>query len=496
MKKFILLMLAVALVALPVLSCATDDGADPTDPVVLGDPGYEPGRAAEPGEDVTGVPAELTFPDLPDVNFGGYDFRILNSVGLGWILIQLVAEEETGEALNDAIFRRNRRMEERFGFNLVQTDFTGPGPVRDSARRSIQAASDDFDMAMMQPYHGLSLAQDGLLEMIDTVPHIDLSAPWWDQDMNRDYSIGHRLFFTSGDFSFNQYSVTVTAFFNKQLHEDLGLDCPYTLVHEGRWTLERFAEQGRAGNRDLNGDGVMDATDQWGLVSNPQAYTIGFPNGVGARFVTKDEHDLPVLNVNTQGFIDRFNIIFDMLMEGWHMDGHRAHTRGEPMNLFRDGRALFWIDLMNWASILRAVDDDFGILPLPKLNEQQPYHIHGTGIPHVMTVPITTADLDRTGIILEALNAESRLTTREVYFDTVLVNQIMNRDEESAEMLDIIFANRVYEIGRQFWNDQIQQPILQAFTNMNRDIASIIERNEPAALAAMQRTVDAFLGNN
>ena len=500
MKKFILLMMTAALVALPVLSCAADDGGvTQNGPAETGAPGNEPGTAAEPGEQAADDAEELAglrFPDLPDVNFGGYEFRILNSVDLHWMLIQLVAEEETGEALNDAMFRRNRRMEERFGFNLVQIDFTGPGPVRDSARRSIQAASDDFDLAMMNPSQALELAQEGLLEMIDRVPYIDLSQPWWDQDMNRDFSIGHRLFFTSGDFSFNQYSVTAIAFFNKELHADLGLDCPYTLVNEGRWTLERFAEQGRAGNRDLNGDGIMGPDDQWGLVSNAQAYAIGFPNGVGARAIIKDENDLPVLNTNTQGYIERIMLVFDTLMEGWHMDGARAHTRGEPRDVFVDNRALFWVDLMHHAHVLRAMDQDFGIIPLPKLNEEQPYHVHGTGIPHAMAIPITTADLDRTGIILEALNAESRLTVRDVYFDTMLVNQIMNRDEESGEMLELIFANRVYDKGRLFWNDQVTQPILQAFRQMNPEIVSIIERNEGAANAAIQRSIEAFLAND
>ena len=502
MKKFILLMMTAALVALPVLSCAADDGGavqngyDRSSPAET--PIY-PGAGDANGDTDADAGAEegLRFPDLPDVNFGGYEFRILNTRGgaQGHILTMLIPEEETGEALHDAMFRRNRRMEERFGFTLVEIGFGAPGGARDSARTSIQAGSDDFDLAMMQPIQALELAQQGMLEMIDMVPHVDLSQPWWDQDMNRDFSIGHRLFLTSGDFSFNQYSVTTIAFFNKQLHADLGLDCPYTLVNEGRWTLERFAEQGRAGNRDLNGDGIMDATDQWGLVSNAQAYAIGFPNGVGARAIIKDADDMPVLNINTQGYIERIMLVFDTLMEGWHMDGARAHTSGEPRDVFVDGRALFWVDLMNHAQVLRAVDHDFGILPLPKLNEEQEYHVHGTGVPHVMAIPITTADLERTGIILEALNAESRLTVRDVYFDTMLVNQIMNRDEESGEMLELIFANRVYDKGRLFWNDQVTQPILQAFRQMNPEIVSIIERNEASANAAIQRTIDAFLAN-
>ena len=497
MKKFILLILSAALVALPVLSCATDGD----------DRGNQPGPADQrtetplytPGDapDENGEAEELRFPDLPAVDFGGYNFRILSArAGAeGHILTTLVPEEETGEALSDAMFRRNRRMEERFGFNLVLTGFGGPGPVRDAARRSIQAASDDFDLALTVPQNALPMAQEGMLEMIDRIPHINLSKPWWDQDMNRDFSIGRRVFFTVSDFSFNQYSVTLPIIFNKQIHSDLGLDCPYQLVREGRWTIDRFAEQGRMGLRDLNGDGIFDANDQWGFASISHIYTIGFLNGMGARYIVKDADDMPVLNINTEGFIQRFLAAFDVLTEDWVYDFHRPNTPTRTETMFLNNQALFWLELMNWATILRGMDNDFGILPTPKFNEQQEYHISGAGNPQVMIIPVTTSDLERTGIILEALSAESRLTTREVYFDTMLVNQIMNRDEDSAEMLDIIFANRVYETGRFFWETNVAVPLQHAMRDKNRDIVSVIERNEAAANAAIERTISAFLDN-
>ena len=501
MKKFILLMLTAALVALPVLSCAGDDGGGTQSPGPGDERRETPGDTPDGGDiqgtdDTNGEPEELRFPDLPDVNFGGYEFRILNSADDNqlFILTQLVAEEETGEALNDAIFRRNRRMEERFGFTLVQLDGPGPAQVRDRARRSIQAASDDFDLAMVTATDALPMAQEGLFEMIDRVPHVDLTQPWWDQDMNRDFSIGRRLFFTSGDFSFNQYSVTVPLIFNKEMHADLGLDCPYTLVREGRWTLERFAEQGRAALRDLNGDGIFDHTDQWGFAAQSHVFTPAIMNGIGTRYIVKDADDLPVLNINNEGFIQRFLMAYDFLSEGWVFDGRRP-GQGDPRNMFLNNHALFYGALMNNATQFRAMDADFGILPFPKFDEQQEYHISGTGLPHVMCIPVTTADLERTGIILEALNAESRLTTLTVYYDTMVVNQIMNRDEESAEMLDLVFANRIYETGRFYWETHVAAPLANAVRDFNRDIASIIERHEAAALAAIETTIEAFLTN-
>ena len=497
MKKFILLALILSLAAAPVLSCVSDEpesnGANQNVPENAGEPVTGPdGTNEEPGGETS---PELTFPDLPDVDFGGYEFRIWNT-GAGvqaWIMTQLLAEEETGQALNDSIFRRNRRIEERFGFTLVQRDFQGAGFVRDAARPSIAAGADDFDLAMINPMYAVIMAQDGHIVMLDTLPHIDLSQPWWDQDMIRDFSIGGRVFFATGDFSFNHYSVTIGTLFNKQIHADLGLDCPYTLVHEGRWTLERFAEMGRAGLVDLNGDGIFDRNDQWGLAATTANYTQAIMNGLGARYITKDANDIPVLNLNTQGFIERFQTAFDVLTEGWVFDYSRPNTGETAFNMFSTNRALFWINPIHRAVDLRAMDNDFGILPQPKLNEQQPYHISATVVPHVKTIPVTAPDLERTGIILEALNAESRMTTLHIYYDIMLVNQVMNRDEESAGMLEIMFSNRVYELGRLYWNTQVADPIQHAMRDFNREIVSVIEAREAAAVAAIDAAISTFL---
>ena len=503
MKKFILMTLIVSIVAvLPLLSCngTAGDGGNGIQNEPVGTGNETPDDAAN-GADGEAA-AELTFPELPDVNFGGHEFRILSVADdfAGWILTQLTAEGETGVALNDAIFRRNRRMEDRFGFNLVHIPAVNPAGVLNGLRTSIQEGSDDFDLGMLLPNHALTLAQEGLLTPIDTIPNIDLSKPWWDQDMIRDFSIGNRVFFTSGDFSLNQYSVTIGMFFNTRLHADLGLDCPYQLVRDGKWTLENFAAMGRAALRDLNGDGIFDYNDQWGLVGVGHVYIIGFVVGMGERYVIKDADDIPALNITSQGFINRFLDLFDLLTEPWvfnnqSSDRRRGGSVVPPEELFMSNQSLFWSPVMNTAVQLRAMDADFGILPQPKLNEQQEHHIAGTNVLHVMGIPLTSADLDRTGVILEALNAESRLTVLDVYFNTMLVNQLLTRDEESAAMLDIIFANRVYETGRLMWDPEIAVPLSNALRDYDRNIASLIEAREPVAVAAIENAVRAFLEN-
>ena len=54
-------------------------------------------------------------PALPDADFGGETFSFYNSNMCDWMAISRVtADEETGDTLNDAVYRRNARIEERY----------------------------------------------------------------------------------------------------------------------------------------------------------------------------------------------------------------------------------------------------------------------------------------------------------------------------------------------------------------------------------------------
>ena len=495
MKVFKKRFFAVILLALAVsiaVSCADNDGggSQRNDGNQVNGAGADPESPLQTDSEAD----ELVLPTFPDRDFEGYNFRIL-STGEGWIGVMrtLVVEEETGEVLNDAIFRRNRLIEDRFGFNLIHIPAAGVGDVRNRGRISIQAGSDDFDLLMTSAGNALELAQGGFLAMIDEIPIIDLTKPWWDQDMKRDFSIGNRVYFICSDFTFNHYSATVPIFFNKQLHADLGLDCPYQLVREGRWTIDRFAEMGRAALRDLNGDGIFDLNDQFGLISDTRMHVLSFFAGSNTRFVRKDRYDMPYSVMNNDRFINVFNRIFETFREDWVYDPTIRGGGENQENIFIRNQTLFWCVQMNFAVLLRDMESDFGILPIPKWDESQEYHISSTGQIDVKCIPITTSDFERTGLILEALSVESFLTTRAVYYDTMLRSRLFGRDEESGEMLDIIFANRIYETGRHYWGNAMSNPIINLVTEGNPNIVSELEAREGAIYAVIAETVAMFL---
>ena len=127
----------------------------------------------------------------------------------------------------------------------------------------------------------------------------------------------------------------------------------------------------------------------------------------------------------------------------------------------------------------RSSDADFGIIPHPKFDETQKNcivspHSYGNTL---LTVPVTTRDPDRTGFILEAFSAKSAEIVTPAFYDKTLIGK-STRDDESAEMLELIFSSKKYDIGNFFaWGD-LTNKVMTAWNKKNENIASVYQGAE------------------
>jgi len=131
--------------------------------------------------------------------------------------------------------------------------------------------------------------------------------------------------------------------------------------------------------------------------------------------------------------------------------------------------------------------------PIPKYDEiQEQYYSPVNPFSGVLLgVPKTAEDLDRTSIILEALSAESRYTLKPAYYDVALTRKY-TRDDESNEMLDIIFNSRVYDIGAIYSFSGIFVNFSGMAGTENRNVVSMYEKNSARIQAAIDKLVKVF----
>ena len=494
MKNFIKISVLAALLlisAIIIISCAADGGPAGNPEAPVDNSGAE---NAVPEEEAA---PERDTPDLPDADYGGYNFKFLvrewDANGF-WGTYEIYAEEETGDPINDAVFRRNRAVEEKFNINITEVRSLD---VDGLTKRSVTASDDAYDCAVPGLTSAANMAGGGYLYSLDNLPHMDLSRPWWDQNANN-MSIGGRLFFAIGDLLVQDKDSMFIVMFNKTVAQNSGIEDMYKLVRENKWTFDKFHSVMREVSKDLNGDGEMGFDDLLGLASSDFAINVLFYNS-GETVTRKDADDFPYFTINTERAITAATRAFEIITDNSsailanEMRGIPNPWEDGINRMFQENRALFLLAQITFIHRTRTMESDFGILPSPKLDETQDKYYSSINPVNAtcVAVPSSAQETKRTSVILEALAAESRYTLVPAYYDITITNKMI-RDEESAEMLDLILSSRVFDLGFIFnWGDMGMLP-LSLYRNRNGDFVSNYEKIEARAASEMAKTIDAF----
>jgi predicted heme/steroid binding protein len=243
----------------------------------------------------------------------------------------------------------------------------------------------------------------------------------------------------------------------------------------------------------------MDETDQWGMESE-SFNTFALCIGAGASVVSKDENDIPYFTMNTERFVNAFGKAMPMQTDyntTMYVTKFNSKFPGVSVwsdcmdKTFADGRSLFNFAGLNRVTLFRSMETDFGILPVPKYDKEQEkyYNVVSQWCSNSIAIPITVTDIERTGIIIEALSAESMYTLTPAYYDIALTTKSA-RDEESVAMLDLIFNNRVYDLANTYdWGGALS--LITSMTDSAKtDLASGLESKTPAFEKALAKFLD------
>ena len=494
MKKIFLTIILLCAVIFPACS-QNGGGADKGDTVT------ERRDDTETAETVT----EKEMPDLPgSADFGGADFNVLLSSN--WAssdrLITfpyIVSKELTGEVVNDAVYMRNVSVSEKYGVNITETDFTGQsswgtGIGYQTLKKGVLAGDDYYDAAFVATYDVCNLAAEGFLNDLLGVPYINLDKKWWDSRTKRDLLIGDKMYFTNGDINILNNECTFCILFNKKLINDYNMDSPYELVKDSKWTLDKFAEMIKGVSADLNGDGRMDSSDKYGLlVWQDSAFGVNVGAGGKIATVTDGKIELSLYNERSVIVYEKY---LDFLKDKTTVFNINTNTCDE-ISMFANDQALFHTRYIATVKLLRNMETDFGILPYPKFDEgQKSYYsnIHGYGDAFVC-VPKTAGDLEKSGVILEALAAESMYNVTPAYYDVTLTGKFF-RDEESRGVLDILFETRIYDVGLFYQVGGYTDSLLEMMKNLKNDFTSTYEASVSKALVQIDKINQTFSENN
>ena len=173
---------------------------------------------------------------LTEADYEGYNFRILTRKGM---MNDQYVEEETGDIIDDAVFKRNETVKALLNCEITSTE-TSTGGYETEAMSSILAGDDQYDIILPHTRASFAYAIQNTLINYNDVKTLHLNKPWWSQDIIDSCNVNGNLFVLDGDLSTHRLEYAMTLFFNKTLFDELGFEYPYDMVLDGTWTFDEF----------------------------------------------------------------------------------------------------------------------------------------------------------------------------------------------------------------------------------------------------------------
>ena len=465
LKKIICILLAVT-ATFTIVACNVNDGNGGSVTVGDADKKY------------------LEYIGIEDMD--GYNFRIYARPGANMIGDQY-QEEETGDIINDAIYRRNEIVKSLFNIEItaIQSDDTKAG----DAVNTILAGDDQFDIILPHSRSAFQYAIQNTLVNFNDVTTLHLDKEWWSQDIINSANINGHLYVLDGDISTHRLEYGFAMYFNKRIFDELGLDYPYLMAQNGTWTFDEFSKLVKQGSKDLNGDGLLKPEDdQFGYYTWPAYGPIQVLYSGEQRIYTNDSKGVPKLTLNTPKTVEIFSKFFNLCKtEDAYL---KPHAVTDKEDLFTAGRAMFADKGLGSAKGMRSMNDEFGILPWPKFAQTDDYCTVINGHASLLIMPITVSDYNRSGKIIEALCAIGSRDVIPAFYEVSLKTKFA-RDYESEEMMDLIKDSLIYDIG--YISGGTFQGAGDTLAGMsNPDFASYYASNETKALSDLRNFLSSY----
>ncbi|MCI8386975.1 MAG: hypothetical protein HFE63_00715 [Clostridiales bacterium] len=395
------------------------------------------------GSENTTVAGDVEFsPGFDRTDYGGEKFTIF-APDWGLYSNYFFADEQNGEAMNDAIYERTVKVEEYLNVDITHIIDGYINDVPQNVRSTVMSGDDTYQLVLTHCIAGIDnmVIEDMLYDWND-FEYCDFSRSYWNQNCNENLSLNGHMFYAVSDYMLPDPNCIL---FNKDMIEQYSIEDPYELVRSGKWTIDKFSEMCSAVTRDLDGNGALDFNDQYGLATENDWFWNSFYYSSDIYLMSKDSSGAMKLSVNNERtitLIEKLDKLVNRSNDVYIFDFQDSDE--DRLDISR-GRSLF--QMISFNTLYKYCDTtvDFGILPYPKLDEmQETYHTNDWS--GLMCVPKTVGNTEMVSKVIELLALYSGNTTIPAYYNFVL-GEKLSRDEDSKEMMSIIYDNVVYDAG-------------------------------------------------
>ena len=421
--------------------------------------------------------------------------------------------EFTGDTINSAVYNRNEEIKSLYNADIVaHEDAKDVYVAASELQKDIMGGESKYDAAYIQGDDAVWLSTENALHNLYSIPELQIGEKWWSSVVNDECTIGtgkyKTLYFTQSNLSLTAFDLTWCIYFNKDIHSKNNVEDLYALVNDGKWTVEKMKTIAKQVS-NLNGDESFTYSVDGNAVYGVTSYWNGAKAmlyGCNPQYIITNADGDPQSNVSNERAIDVAQALAGFFGEPG-ADGVFTYGQEDPTGgnvgtseaykkIFNSERAMFCIaEVKSSVSDFKSFKQEFGIVPIPKYDEEQSeYRSWVNYLAPVLVIPQTVQDdtLHATALLLDVLSFYSERDVLPEYYDTVLKGKGA-KDFESMEMLDKINSTRVYDAGVVYgWTSDFISETCKKLLTGDTEMGSLIGKYEPKVPKAIQKTLDAI----
>ena len=231
-----------------------------------------------------------------------------------------------------------------------------------------------------------------------------------------------------------------------------------------------------------------------------KGYIASLLGAAGYHFTTADAEGTQVFTMHTDE--NTLNLVTTLMEQldnaGFYYNEDTTVHGFAPSDFFSSGHALFTQGVPHDVEKLRDMEDDLGILPMPKYTAEQEQYYSASWGGEILMLPKTVLlaeEGENIGMILEAMSFYAYYNIIPLYKEVALKTKTA-RDEESSDMLDIVFSSASFDFGtnilydavlatsvlNDMWQAKSVDSIVSSCTKNEKQIAAYIKANIGKAL--------------
>lgn len=414
--------------------------------------------------------------------------------------LDLVGDPE-GDIVEVSLYERNMAVEEQLNmtFNYVDPGVAS-GDVGTEIRKVLMAGDTTYDLYNVIQWNSSKLALEHCFLNLADQELLALDQPWWSQNYIENMSFGSNsnIYFVTGDVSLDMIRCIGSMYFNKNLFTNLydSAEVLYQEVLDGVWTHDKLLEYAAEGYQDLNGNSKIDDGDRYGMITNSFNNMDNFGFGMGSVFSRRDGDNMPYLTIEEAHNVAIYEKIYHMIAEapGVLMNKDGANPTLDNVETFAEGNAMFLPGFLYTSENLRAMQDDYGIIPFPKFDENQEAYLSSVhDIATLMCLPTTCTKVDAVCAVLEAMAYYSYYEVTPVYYETALKTKY-TRDDLSSKIIDIIHDSAMTDLAYVFQESLNGAGMIMRnlAANKTKDYVSYVAKREKANTKALDKFITNF----